>query len=114
MIDDEAVAQPVEFAGRDPGTDIGRDEVERRRGEHAGAAHAFERVGAVDLDLAAARRSAPKPGLVAGPVISIALYDLMFLLHVCRSLTSARRFRTGNPIRPEAGEPVRRCSPHRK
>ena len=70
MIDDEAVAQPVEFAGRHPGTHIGRDEVERRGRERAGAAHAFERIGAVDLDLAAARRAASKPRLVSGLVIA--------------------------------------------
>ncbi len=58
VIDDEAVAQQVELAGRHAGQHMRRDEIERRRAELARPAHALERVGAVDLDLPAARPAA--------------------------------------------------------
>src|SRR5690606_20973237 len=50
VIDDEVVAEPVELAGRDAGPDVGRDEVERLRGQPARPAHAVEALLAVNLD----------------------------------------------------------------
>ena len=50
VIDDEAVAEPVELVGGDARLDVRRDEVERGGGEGPGLAHAREILGAVDLD----------------------------------------------------------------
>jgi hypothetical protein len=55
VIDDEPVAQPVEVAGGDPGTDMRSDEVERLGGENSRPPHAFECFRPVDLDPAVAR-----------------------------------------------------------
>ena len=48
MVEDEAVAETVELAGRDPGADMGGDEVERLRRKPAGAPHAIEVLWPVD------------------------------------------------------------------
>ena len=92
--DNEFVAEPVELAGRDPRADMRNDEVERRRGQPPGLPHAVERVGAVDLDLLAARGAAPE----SQPRHQILLHD---------AISSLRRRRPGaarrghNPIRTQ-------------
>jgi hypothetical protein len=48
----ELVGQPVDALGRDAGLYLGHQHVEAPGRQPAGLAHAFERIGAVDLDLA--------------------------------------------------------------
>ena len=55
MVDNEPMAQPIELAGGDPGPDMGRDEVERLGGKHAGPPHALKGFRSVDFDRPLAR-----------------------------------------------------------
>jgi hypothetical protein len=71
VVEDELVAQAVEFARRDARLDMGRDEVERLRRQAAGLAHAFEALGAVKLD----------GPLVAPPIVDAVVLDLGGVAH---------------------------------
>ena len=71
VVEDEVVAELVELAGGDARLDVGRDEVERLGRQPAGAAHALEALGAVDLDGA----------LVAPPIVDAVVDEIAGAAH---------------------------------
>src|SRR5690606_30661353 len=50
VVDDELVAQAIELAGGDSGSDVRADEVEHRSGEATARAHLLEFGGGLELD----------------------------------------------------------------
>ena len=71
MVEDEIVAELVEFAGADAGLDIGRDEIQRFRRQQTRLAHALEILQAVDLDGA----------LVAAPIVDAVVGEVAGDVH---------------------------------
>src|SRR4029453_8320236 len=71
VVEDEVVTELVELRGRDPGLDMGRDEIERLGRQPAGPAHALEALRTVQLDRA----------LVAPPVVGAVVDEIAGTAH---------------------------------